>query len=145
MLIELKSLREECGGCPTSYSGQTIDGKLFGARLRHGHMTIEIDEDCIVSRDVSSRFDGVCSFSDFQRVARASGYSIDDSNASWSSQLNDTEEAIMKMIKDRVKIEFVADLELKKARQNYKKGQNYSVDKKLADLFVEKGYAKFVV
>jgi hypothetical protein len=75
MLIELKSLREECGGCPTMYSGQTTNGKTFNARLRNGSMSIEIGEHKIVNQNVSP-LDGVCDFSDFKRVARANGFSL---------------------------------------------------------------------
>ena len=87
--IKLVELREDCGGCPTSYSGKTESGQYFETRLRWGIMTIKIDNYYIVNEDVSDEFDGICTFMDFQRHAKYKGYLINKNEAKYSSFLDD--------------------------------------------------------
>lgn len=91
--IKLKTLRFECGGCPTSYSGITDEGISFYCRLRHGHMRFELNNHEIF--DVyPDDMDGVCGWDDFKEYAEKNGWEIDDSDAECSSFIDDIEKAL---------------------------------------------------
>jgi len=94
LLINLKSLREQCGGCPTHYTGETIDGYSFETHFRHGCMSIELGGQIIASEGGInfSGADGVCNFNDFKIFAFRNGIIINDSGAEHSSYYDDFEE-----------------------------------------------------
>jgi hypothetical protein len=142
-VIKLTEIKETCGGCPTAYEGISVTGKTFTARLRHGGMTIKINGHDIVSCDASP-LDGVCSFEDFKRFALLEGYRIDDSEAVWSSYITEMEEMLAEQNKHRVKIEFIADIDLPASKYAQKKGDTPLTDKRLAEVLVEKGYAIYI-
>lgn len=91
--IKLKSLRFECGGCPTSYSGITNKNENFYCRLRHGHMRFELN-DIEIFDAYPKNMDGVCDWNDFKRYAKLNNYKIDDSEAEESSYINDLEKIV---------------------------------------------------
>lgn len=92
MLIKLISIREQCGGCPTHYTGETVRGEIFDAYLRHGYMSIKIGDCEIVDENVSDKgLDGVCGLDDFKQYAMMAEYIIDDSEAEQSSYYDDIE------------------------------------------------------
>lgn len=138
--ITLVTLREECAGCPTRYTGETRDGKQFEAYLRHGYMKITLDDEKIVSVN-ASQFDGVCGFSDFKRVARTKGYFINDDNAVYSSYYDDLEETVKALFKDKVWVEFVQDFYAKTQDKQYKKGERYTAKIDVADTLVKANLA----
>jgi len=140
-MIKLKSLREECGGCPTSFSGETVDGQFFEANLRNGYMEIILDDEHIVSCN-PPELDGVCHFSDFELYAQINGFYIDDSEAEWSSQIQDTEKAIQEAFKDIVWVEFIHTFDSKHLKKPFEKGKRYLMSIKNADLFVDAKLAK---
>lgn len=141
--IILQSVREECGGCPTHYSGETVNGRRFEAYLRHGFMRVEL-EDITLFTCNPSNLDGVCNFDDFVRHAKRYGIDIDSSNAEWSSKTQEDGELIWNLFKDQIWVEFIDDLELKSSNVKYKKGQKYTASLQLADTLVKKGYAIIV-
>lgn len=140
MHIKLKSLREECGGCPTHFSGETTDGKHFDAYLRHGFMKVEVAGVPIVETN-PSHLDGVCSFSDFKEYAARKGFFLDDSDATRSSSVEDLEKTLEELYKDKVWVEFTQDFYSKTQDKTYKKGQKYTASIELAETLVEFGLA----
>ena len=95
--IELKTLRLDCGGCPTAYSGETVQGDQFSCRLRHGYMRINLNSAVIADGSPINGADGVCSFEDFKKLARRKGIIIDESEAIHSSYIDDMEELVRKL------------------------------------------------
>jgi len=140
MLIKLISLREQCGACPTHYTGETEEGHFFDAYLRNGYMKIEVENIPIVSFN-PPELDGVCRFEDFKHYARINGYYIDDSEAEWSSELEDTEKMIEELYKDTVWVKFIRDFESKSAGKTYKKDERYTASIDLAETLVSTGLA----
>lgn len=139
MRIKLKTLREECGGCPTAYSGQTFDGKEFYVRLRHGAMKLELDDKVLVSFNAKG-LDGVCGFYDFKDQFKRQGYIIDDSEAEYSSQVQETAAKIDKMFRDKVWVKFTKALSTKE--KTYNEGEKFCTNKTLAQSLVDLGYAE---
>jgi hypothetical protein len=135
MYFKLKSLRQECGGCPTSYSGETKEGYYFEAYLRNGYMKVEINGRKIVSENPRG-LDGVCSFDDFKMYARMNGHIIDDSEAEWSSQIEDTEKAILEAFKDIVWVKFTRDFQASDGKL-FETGKRYTAKINVADILVE--------
>jgi hypothetical protein len=93
--IKLKTLKFESGGCPTSYSGTTDKGESFYCRLRHGHMSIELNNRTIIDA-YPIELDGVCGFEDFKYYANIDGWYINDYKAEQSSYIDDIEKALSK-------------------------------------------------
>lgn len=141
MYIKLISVKEECGSCPTTYSGETVDGKYLEASLRNGYMKIELNDRTIVS--VTPRgLDGTCSFSDFKEYAKRYGYVIDDSDAKFSSRINEIEDAIEEAFRGKVWVEFTETMVTKTER--FEKGKRYIATQKVADKLVALDCAKIV-
>jgi hypothetical protein len=143
MLIRLTSIREECGGCPTYYSGETATGDQFEAYLRHGFMKVELNSQILFTCNPSG-LDGICSFDDFKSYARKNGIFIDNSEATYSSRVQEDCKAMENLFKDKIWVEFTRDFVSKAAGITYEKGKRYTASLKLADLLVEKGMAIIV-
>lgn len=95
MIIKLTELREESGGCPTSYSAKTADGDYLYFRYRHGYMRIDFNDSIIAETNITfGSADGICSFNDFKNLARKNGFYIDDNNVTYSSYIDDIEETL---------------------------------------------------
>lgn len=139
-MIKLKTFREVCGGCPTHYTGETVNGEHFDAYLRHGYMAVTVDGEEIV-RTNPRGLDGVCSFDDFKKEARKRGYVIDQSEATYSSYIDDMEEMMENLYKDKVWVKFIEDFYPKSVDKHYKKGERYTTLISTADALVESGYA----
>jgi hypothetical protein len=143
MRIKLKSLREECFACPTYYTGETYDGIFLEAYLRNGFMEIKLNDIPIVECS-PDHLDGICSFSDFKKYASINGYYINDSEATWSSQIEDTEKVIEELVKDKVWVKFIRNLDSESAGEKYLKGERYRATKDVANALVKYGYAEIV-
>lgn len=137
MFIKLKTIKEECGGCPTLFKDFTESGELFVARLRHGFMNITLNDiECY-----PNGLNGVCRYEDFKTQTALRGYFIDDSKAEYSSRITEIEEAIIETFKDVVKVEFLVDCEATDYGDSYKKGKTYKAKIEITELLVEKGLA----
>ena len=139
-IIQLKTLHEVCGGCPTHYRGETVHGEHFDAYLRHGYMSVTLDGEKIVSANPMD-LDGVCSFSDFKKEARKRGYYLQDEDAEQTSYIDEMEDMMQELMKDRVYVEFIRDFDSKSQKMVYEKGKRYDFKISTAELLVEKGYA----
>ncbi|MCK2000488.1 hypothetical protein MZM54_03655 [[Brevibacterium] frigoritolerans] len=140
MIIKLKSLREESGGCPTNFTGETTTGQHFEAYLRNGHMKISIGDSKIVSCNPPG-LDGVCSFDDFKHYGALNGYIFDSSEAEFSSHYQDMDNLIAELYKDKTWVKFVVDFESKKANLKFEKDKTYALPLDLAEILQVNGLA----
>ena len=81
MYIKLKNIEETCFGCPTTFDGETVDGRRFYCRYRGGQMRFEIDGVVVLRFDYGERFDGSCSWEEFKEEAKCNGLLINDYEA----------------------------------------------------------------
>lgn len=138
MILTLKTLREECGGCPTSYSGETTDGRQIDMYLRNGHMSIKLDDQSIISTRTPG-LDGVCSLEDFKRYAARHGYDIMTEDAETSSSIHDLEDTIQELYKDTVRMTFIQEFHSDSINRTFKKGESVPVNLKGAAIMLGTG------
>lgn len=123
-VIQLTALREECGGCPTHYTGQSVDGDDLDLYLRHGSMKVTLNDEVIV-RSNPRGLDGVCTLEDFQREMLKKGYRLVYHEANVTSYIKEIEQTIRTLYKDKVWITFLRDLPSESAGETYHKGERY--------------------
>lgn len=140
MIFKMKTIREECGGCPSHYTGETIHGQILDMYLRGGLMKITLD-DHILAHSATTEFDGVCSLEDFKKAARRNGYFINTDDAQSSSAINDLEKTIQELFADSVWVTFVRDFYSKSIDKTFVKGQAYTVSLKSAPVLLKTGLA----
>lgn len=134
MYLKLKSIRMECGGCPTNYTGETIDGRTVDMYLRHGGLSITVDGRSIV-RENPMGLDGVCNVDDFIHYAAKNGHILNIEEAVWSSRMQEIEE----LFADQVWVTFVQDFKSVSAKKTFKKGEKFSVSLNQVEDFLETG------
>lgn len=138
MYLKLESIREECGGCPTHYSGKTVHGNTIEMYLRHGGLWIKVDGQRIVNENASP-LDGICSIDDFKVYARKNGHFIDTDDAKWSSHVQEEAEKIEKLFANKVWVTFVQDFYSKSTDKTYKKGKKYIASLDTAQALIDSG------
>ncbi|HFF1838849.1 TPA: hypothetical protein ACGBET_003568 [Bacillus cereus] len=79
MYIKLKNINKTCFACPTTFDGETADGKKFYCRYRGGEMSFEIDGITILRLDYGGPYSGCCNWDEFKEQARCNGLLINDS------------------------------------------------------------------
>lgn len=77
IIINVSSLENSCGGCPTIYDFKDNEGTSYYFRLRHGGARIVCeDTDEVLLSGSMDGFDGVCDFDDVINWARENGIQI---------------------------------------------------------------------
>jgi hypothetical protein len=138
MKLKLVSIRLECGGCPTNYTGKTVDGKQVEMYLRHGNLWIDVDGRRIVHEN-AGELDGVCSLDDFKNYAFRNGYILDTEDATRTSKLQEFEETIQKLYADKVSVTFTEDFYSPSTNLDFKKGRKYTTSLEGAETLVKIG------
>ena len=84
--MEVENIIQTCCACPSQWEGKLKDGRMFYARYRHGHLTIElskgvtddvydaIGENIIYSETIGGTYDGVLDQSDLVDKMEESGF-----------------------------------------------------------------------
>lgn len=139
MFLKMKTIRLECGGCPTTYSGQTVDGYDVDMRLRHGGLTIKVNGHAIVSESIS-HLDGICSLDDFKFYAGVKGHVIDTDTAAYSSQIQEDNDRIEEMFADQVWLTFVKEFESPSLARTFKKGETIRVNLDSVEILLKSGF-----
>ncbi len=63
IVIDVKSLEQSCGGCPTIYDFKDEEGINYYFRLRHGYARLDCeDTDETLCEGEMTGFDGVCNW-----------------------------------------------------------------------------------
>lgn len=57
--IVITSLTQTCGGCPSQWDAETVDGKYVYIRYRWGTLNIEVDHQNIFSLNHGDGLDGI--------------------------------------------------------------------------------------
>lgn len=140
MYMKLKTLRLECGGCPTNYTGETVDGKTVEMYLRHGSLWIEVDGERIVHEHAGA-LDGVCGLEDFRHYAKRNGYLLDTEDATFTSSIQELEETIQSLYGDKIWVRIVKDFYSPSADVQLKKDELRTVELKAAQTLLNTGLA----
>lgn len=66
---EVAELTKTCGACPAQWEGKTACGKYIYARYRHGFLSVEVDGQNVLSKEVPKQADGCMDFDELKEHA----------------------------------------------------------------------------
>lgn len=66
-MIMIRELTMTCSACPSQWCGTTTDGDSVYIRYRWGGLSVDINDETVLSKDVGDGLDGVMSTRDLAR------------------------------------------------------------------------------
>lgn len=136
LLLKLKTLHLQCGGCPTVYTGETKKGQRFEAYLRYGTLQFSLDGEDVFVHHTNDDLLGFMTFHEIKEIAESYGVFIDNTNAEETSFADEMEEFFKSFHKKVKMIVHVSD--------RLQKDKVYQYNKATCDYLVEHGVAVYI-
>jgi len=65
-MIHIKRIVKTCDACPAQWDAETEDGRYVYIRYRYGFLSVSVDGERIVGKEVGDPLDGVMNFDELK-------------------------------------------------------------------------------